>query len=276
MILKNGAWQAEIWPEFGMNTVSLQYRGQELLRRPESGEALAKSPFVYGFPLQLPANRTADGCFRSGDQTYTLPINDPAHRCHIHGCLGKTPFRVTQAEEGSLRAVLENRGEVFPLPFRLELHFRLEAEGYHQAFTFHNTGSRTLPVSFGLHSAFRSRAFLAVDIGRKLHRDQRLLATGQYLPHSALDEALLQGFDPGSHSWSDAYEMAGHTARLGEFLYRVSENFSHWMVWKPAPGSDFFCIEPQCGAANALNNGLGLQLLPPGESLTFETSLCRV
>lgn len=276
MILKKDDWQAEIWPEFGMNTVSLQYQGTELLRRPGSVEALAKSPFVYGLPLQLPANRTADGCFRSGGQTYTLPINDPAHRCHIHGCLATTPFRVTGVQECSLRAVLENRTEVFPLPFRLEVHFRLEKDGYHQSFTFHNTGSQPLPLSFGLHSTFRTPEFLAVDIGRKLHRDGRLLATGQYLPPTRLDEALKQGLDPACHSWSDAYEMAGHTARLGAFLYRVSENFSHWMVWTPAPGSDFFCIEPQCGAANALNNGLGLQLLPPGESMTFETSLCRV
>lgn len=276
MILKNGAWQAEIRPEFGMNTVSLQYRGEELLRRPESREVLEKNPFVYGFPLQLPANRTADGCFRSGGKTYTLPINDPARHCHIHGCLGRTPFQVVEAKECSLRADLENRGEVFPLPFRLEVCFRLENDGYRQEFTFRNTGEQLLPLSFGLHSTFRTPGFLAVDIGRKLCRDERLLPTGEFAPHNAPDRALKQGFDAGSHGWSDAYEMAGHTARLGDFLYRVSENFSHWMIWNPAPGNDFFCIEPQCGAANALQNGLGLQLLPPGESVTFQASLCRL
>ena len=92
MILRSHLWQAEVWPEFGMNTVSLKYADEEILRAPDSPETLAKSPCVYGLPLQLPANRTADGRFSVNGKDFHLPINEPARNCHIHAACARQPF----------------------------------------------------------------------------------------------------------------------------------------------------------------------------------------
>ena len=273
MILKNGLWQAEIWEDFGMNTVSLQYAGTEILRTPGSRETLAQSSVVYGLPLQFPANRTADGCFAVDGVDFSLPINEPARNCHIHGSLAKAAFQVTEVREDSVCAVLENQLCVFPLPFVLRVHYWLDAEGYHQEFRFENTGKTRLPLCFGLHSCFAQQDFLSVGIGRKLHRDDRFLATGEFLPEGTLENAISTGFDPRRQAFSEAYEIGSRTARIGAFSYRVSDHFSHWIFWKPKQDSAFFCIEPQCGAPNALNTGMGLQTLLPGDERTFSTHI---
>ena len=273
MILRSHLWQAEVWPEFGMNTVSLKYANEEILRAPDSPETLAKSPCVYGLPLQLPANRTADGRFSVNGKDFHLPINEPARNCHIHGSLCKAAFQLEDLQEDSVRAVLENRGEVFPLPFRLTVTYWLDDTGYHQEFCFRNTGEDDLLLCFGLHSSFQAKAFLSVSVGRKLDRDRRFLATGHFLPENDLDIALSKGFDPQGQVFSEAYEIGSRTAQMGRFRYQVSDNFSHWILWNPGADSGFFCVEPQCGAPNALNNGLGLQTVPPGDSITFSTHI---
>jgi galactose mutarotase-like enzyme len=42
-------------------------------------------------------------------------------------------------------------------------------------------------------------------------------------------------------------------------------------TWTLSPESDFYCIEPWLGLPNAIHHGLGLRLLPPGQT---ETATC--
>ena len=63
VILQAGAWQARVLPDFGMNMVSLTCGDKQILRSPQSMDALKKEPYVYGIPLLFPANRVEKGEF---------------------------------------------------------------------------------------------------------------------------------------------------------------------------------------------------------------------
>ena len=273
MILAHGNWKAEIWENYGMNTVSLKYMGEEILRRPDSEEILKNSPFTYGLPLQFPANRVKDGCFYVDRKAYSLPVNEEARHCHIHGFLAVSSFEITEQTGCSVKAEFINEGKVFPLPFKLDVEFYLDESGYHQLFAFENTGGETLPLSFGLHSSFRAQKLFSVGTGGRLERDSQLMPTGVILPLNTQDEKIRGGCCSSKYNIGDEYEIAEAYAVTGRFRYTVSDNFSHWMLWNNGPDSGFMCIEPQCGAANSLNNHMGCIFLEGGKTETFRTDI---
>ena len=46
----------------------------------------------------------------------------------------------------------------------------------------------------------------------------------------------------------------------------AAEPFNQWVLWNGDGTQDFICIEPMSGAVNALNSGVGLVQLQPGEA----------
>ena len=111
VILRAGAWTAEILPSFGMNMVSLRVDGKPVLREAGDLHMLETSPFLHGIPLLFPAKRTSGGQFTFEGETYQLPINEPAFGNHLHGLMYNAPFRVVRITESEVTAVYENSGD---------------------------------------------------------------------------------------------------------------------------------------------------------------------
>ena len=53
----------------------------------------------------------------------------------------------------------------------------------------------------------------------------------------------------------------------------AAEPFNQWVLWNGDGTQDFICIEPMSGAVNALNSGVGLVQLEPGEAKTYTVRL---
>ena len=53
--------------------------------------------------------------------------------------------------------------------------------------------------------------------------------------------------------------------------YSVSDNFNQWILWNNDGNQGFISIEPQCGAVNALNSGIGRLDLDPNRCEIFRT-----
>ena len=274
-ILQFQDWEAGIRPDLGMNTVFLRCRGEDILRAPESEDALQAHPCVYGTPLLLPPNRTAGGSFSFGGVRYALPVNDPGGH-HIHGELFHADFRVLRAEAGEITGVFENTGDGFPFPFRIEVQARLGAEGYCQQFRITNTGSSPMPLTFGLHTTFVEKSPIRVPVGQLWERDETLIPTGRKLSPEPRLAAFCQNFLPDGAPVSGFFTSRGNTARIGSFFYRVSDNFNQWTLWNGSGNQGFISIEPQQGAVNALNSGEGLLTLLPGETECYQTWIGRI
>ena len=271
VLLSGFGWEAEISPEFGMNTLALTYNGKPILRCPDSAEAFRKSPVVYGSPLLLPPNRTEDASFLFQGQHYTLPMNEPKFNNNLHGALYHTPFRILEQTDCSVTAYFENRDELFPFPFLLTVHFWLDETGYHQAFTVENTGTGDMPLTFGLHTNFQAPSIFKAPLLHKWEMNDRHLPTGKQLPLTELEQSYCAGSGPSGYPIFGAFVAAGHTAQLDDLLYTVSENFNHWVLWNSTGDRGFISIEPQQGNVNSLNSGIGLSCLSPGEKETYTT-----
>lgn len=271
--LSCGKWQAEIAPQMGMNTVRLNCDGKAVLRSPDCWRTLVEGSCVYGTPILLPPNRTEGGKFTFDGRTWQLCVNEPAFGNHLHGLVHCQNFAVKEATGTFVSAVYENRGETFPYPYRMEVNCRITEEGYLQEFLITNTGKTDMPVAFGLHTVFAGPEYIAVPI------DKRWVVNDCYIPTGELEEltgeqrSYRDGMDPNGREVRGFYTSCGCEARVGDFCYRVSDNFNQWVLWNADPNSGFCAVEPMCGAVNALNSGEGLLRLVPGDTVRFATSI---
>lgn len=268
-----GDWEALVAPAFGMNVISLTYRGEAVLRSPESWGALKNDSCVYGTPILMPPNRTAGGVFTFAGKEYRLPVNEPAFHNHLHGRLHCQSFAVTEEKETYLRGIYENHGESFPFPFRLEAACGLTEKGLLQEFVFTNTGETDMPLTVGLHTVFAVKEQIRVPIGRRWTVNDCYIPTGELEDLTEESETYRDGMDPNGQLVRGFYTSAGNEARIDRFRYRVSPNFDQWVLWN-ADGKGGFCaIEPMQGPVNALNSGVSLIRLKPGESERYATAI---
>ena len=270
-----GAWQAEIAPQMGMNTVRLTCDGRAVLRSPVSWEALKEGSCVYGTPILLPPNRTEEGRFTFDGKTWQLDINEPAFRNHLHGYVHCQSFAVKSASDTHVSAVYENKGETFPYPYRMEVNFSITQEGYLQEFLITNTGDSDMPVAFGLHTVFAAPQSIAVPIHKRWKVNSCHIPTGELEELSDEAQTYRDGVNPNGREVRGFYTSCGYEARLGEFCYRVSDNFNQWVLWNAEPDSGFCAVEPMCGAVNALNSGEGLLRLTAGDTVRFATAIYK-
>ena len=271
--LKNGKWEATVVPAYGMTTTALTYDGEAILRAPASDEAFEKRPTVYGVPLLLPPSRTEGGKFTFDGVEYNLPINEPARGNHLHGFLNRTPFTITEQTESAVCAYLDNKGEIFPFPFRAGVKFTLDESGYKQEFTIENTGDKDMPLLFGLHSNFAEKDSFVVPIAKRLALNERLLPTGETLELSEQEKTFRVGGNSHGVPMEGAFTSDGCVAKTGKMRYTVSENFTRWVLWNEDGLGGFYSLEPLSGTINALNTGDGLIRLGVGESTTFTTHI---
>ena len=157
--LKDGARAvAEIAPALGNNCYSFS-AGTAVLEPVDFAE-FRQRPTSYGIPILFPfPNRVRDGRFRFGGEEYAP---DPPR----HGFVRDKAWVVEQygasEEEGAwiissfdTAAYGERILKSFPFPFRLEVTYRLKNGALEMATIARNTGTREMPVGFGIHPYFR-------------------------------------------------------------------------------------------------------------------------
>lgn len=269
--LKKGFWEAECLPRWGMNTMVLRYKGQDILRCPECEDDLHKtdiSPLLYGQPLLFPANRTRDGKFTFAGTEYQLPLNETETMCNQHGQLFVTPFDVLEHTDTKIVGELKNSGYFYPFPFRMTVTDELSESGYKRTLVLENTGKTAMPYTLGFHTAFEEPKRFTVPLKSRNTWDEKWFPTGQTEPDVFPDqtpEGKLSGY----------YVSAGNTALLNDVVFTVSENFDHWILYNGGGGQGFLCVEPQCGAVNGLNEEGKHRILQPGEAETFTLTISK-
>lgn len=265
VLLTGFGWEAELWPDYGMGLVTLRYQGRHLLRSPASRRAYGEFPVIYGSPLLLPPNRTDGAAFTFQGKQYRLPVNEPRFGNNMHGALYHTPFQVLSRTADSVTAQVENRGGLFPFPFRLTVCCQIREDGFHQSFTVENTGPSVMPLTFGLHTNFVAPRVFRVPIGCRWEENARYIPTGKLLDLTETEQGFRVSGQPQGAPICGFYTAEGHTVCLDDLRYTVSGNFDHWVLWNGEGCEGFISIEPQQGNTDCLNNGQGLLLLAPGQ-----------
>ena len=272
-VIESGGWRAEVSPTIGGNIVSLTYCKKDIYAPLKEEKQLEENPFIYGSPILLPANRTAKGKFRFEDKEYILPVNEPSTGCHLHGFVHKQTFNVINCSNSQIKLVYENKGEIYPFPFILEVCYLIRDGKFRQEYTVTNTGKSDMPFTFALHTTFAEPKSFSLPIDFCLEKDNHHIPTGKYIPLNPQEIGYTLGSPSKGLVISGYYRSCGNTAYLDDISYTVSDNFDHWILFNGRGESGLLCIEPQCGKVDGLNIKDGCKILNPNEETEFWTEL---
>lgn len=266
-ILRAGAWEAAVSPDFGANLTALTYENDPVLRSPKNEEDLRKKDrFVYGNPLLFPPNRTKDGIFYFDGQEYRLPVNEPERGNHLHGLLFDAPFQILEHTQTELVCFYQNKGERFPFHFTIFFYYTISESGLLARIDIYNDGTKPMPLAMGFHTTFTEPQSFSVPLGKRWERDERFLPTGRLLELNEKESQMTKEFCPKGNALTGYYTAAGHLVKIGSYHMETSQQFDQWVLFNGGGGQGYLCIEPQIGCVNGLNFPNGCRVIQAGQT----------
>lgn len=267
--LSGFGWNATISAGSGANILLLTCHGEHVLRPLPNP---CPDPYTVGSPLLFPANRTANGCFDYEGRKYALTVNDKKSGANLHGFLFRQSFSVDHVASDTVELHYENRKEIYPFPFRISVTYHIEEGSFLSRYQIKNTGTMTMPFTFGLHTTFPEPDRFQVPLESRQEKTENHIPTGRYVPLDMRERHYCTGSPSRGLEISGYYKAAGACARIGKKLLYQTEGFDHWVLYNGGGDSGFLCIEPQCGGVNGLNLP-NCPVLEPGQSREFQTCL---
>jgi aldose 1-epimerase len=242
-------------------------------------EYYSKSSLLAPFP-----NRISDGTYKFETDEYTLQINKPDEHNAIHGFVSDKPFSVVSSGvvDGQYQLMLEyvsKETKGYPFPFAINVVYMFSSDGMLTVQTrVINSGTRSIPIGFGWHPyvTFRkniNELALRLPAVHQIEVDDRLIPTGSmftvtdWTTQKSLGETT---FDTGFQFLSnDKTVSLFDVERNIGIQVECRDGYEYVQVFTP-PWRTSLAIEPMTCVANAFNNGLGLKILKPEESLFAE------
>jgi aldose 1-epimerase len=168
--------------------------------------------------------------------------------------------------------------EGYPFPFKMTVTYRFGGVWLEVDTEITNLCKTEMPAGFGWHPYFKignnvSELRLRLPEVEKIAVDKRLIPTGKQKKYT--DFANLSGignteFDTGFHltAGQGEVELFNELKGLYVTVSMMGEDnpYKYVQLYIP-PSRDSIAVEPMTCAANAFNNGLGLRILAPEESL---------
>lgn len=297
--LVGGGYEADVSSVRGGTCFRLRHlpTGADLLRTPRDEAHLSENVYLFGNPLLFPPNRIVDASFDFDGRTYTLPLNEPATGCHIHGALYDQCFTVEEQTKNSVRMTYRaEAGEYigFPHAFTFTRAYRLDEDGLFEEDTVTNDSDMRMPFLLAYHTTF-NLAFLKdaapedirvqLSLGREEMRTEKFIPTGVFRAPEAREAEFARGtYTPHRTHLSAFYEVDGDgtaiitdTVRGRSIVYEADPDFSYRMLFATKDGGFFVC-EPQTAAIDCFHlegspEDYGLIVLAPGETKKLWTRM---
>ena len=276
VVIKCGDWEGGAVARLGGNLIYLKYKGEDIFRPLLCESDIEKNPYIQGSPILLPANRTYLGRFTFEGVEYSLPITEPRTNSHLHGLVHRQAFELVESDAASVKMKYSNRGEAYPFYFDIEVTYTADEKGISQKYVITNTDTKNMPYTFCLHSTFVEPESFVMPVSARQEHNEIDIPTGRFVELNAEEQLYSTGAPSKDKSVCGYYVLSGHTARIGDILYTVSDNFDHWITYNARGKAGFICIEPQAGLVNGLNIEGGARILAPGESAVYTTRYTHV
>lgn len=269
VVLRAGAWEAEVRPEVGGSLATLRRDGVDVLRPmpTDSTDPL----HAACFPLAPWCNRVRDSRFTHGTRAIILPANFPPEPHSLHGLSWHRPWTVERRTDAECRLADEYDGAgSWPWAFRAEQQIALEADGLTLTLALANPSDEPMPAGLGLHPYFRRRPETRVRFaaGHVLLAQPDCLPTGEIAPADRFGDWAAGAPLPGETvdhcfaEWSGDAEIADSLGTIA--LTAHGAPFLH--LYAPADVSAL-CLEPVSHSPDALNRAPEEMLvLAPGQS----------
>ncbi len=275
LVLQHQAARLVVAPYRGGAVRELTWRGRPILR--PAGPGASEDPFAAAcFPMVPFVNRIARGRFSFAGRSVRLQPNWSEDPHPIHGQGWRARWQVQAETQTSATLRFEGGGDEWPWRYGCEQRFRLLPDGLSIELAIENLSDAPMPAMLGLHPYFpqAAEARLQAQLPSVWMTDTAALpveeaktpADWRFEPRRSVQSVPLDhcfcGWDgQASIEWPD--RAISLRATHCPFLH----------VYAPA-GRNFFCIEPQTGAAGALGrNAADVPALAPGDGTAIEVHM---
>jgi aldose 1-epimerase len=256
-----------------------------VLKTPGTPETLqndtqSASELLFPFASRIPGGR-----YKFLNKEYVLVQNDPHHPSAIHGLVRKQNFhlseQVVHEDKGYLKLHYNIQGaEGYPFSIDFSVKYTLHQDGlFTLTYEATNTGADPAPVMFGWHPYFRLGNELTdawkIDIPSNeiVSFDENMIPTGtEEFPISGptllFKKVLDNCFVVKTSQDSVVTKLISDNQHVTlEVQQETGEGkFNHLVVYTPSE-RDCVAIEPLTGNVDSFNNGEGLNILAPGNSI---------
>jgi aldose 1-epimerase len=286
VVVRRGAFSAEIWPELGGAIACFERRqpfgmtsSAQPLFRSTRGQLRYLPTDLANFPLLPYSNRIAHGRFQVGGRTYEVPRNFAGFEHPLHGVGWLRPWLVLDQQSDRCVMRLVHTGDAdWPCAFTALQEIALTESGLELRLDLINSGDTAMPYGMGQHPYVRrpagTRIFASVA-GVWLSDEQQLpthrvpLPAQWNLPQGRVFDSCFVDhcFDGLSGDvrveWPDGSGLRISSSPAMPFLHLYS-----------VPERDFVCVEPVSQRPNAFNAAAGDQpaagvaMLEPRQSTT--------
>lgn len=279
--LQHGAVTAQI-AQVGASLRALAVDGVDLVSRyPEN----IPTPSCSGVVLAPWPNRVRDGAWDDDGTPQQLAITEPKLHNASHGLLRFTAYEIEQTDaSATLRATIHPQTG-FPYEIETTVTYALTDAGVQVTHTLTNRTDAPAPAALGTHpfvtigDVDAHDLVLTVPAHTQFDTDERMLPTGTSAAPAGLREGVRLGdvtLDTGFTDLDrDADGRIRHSLTAPDGR-RVTlwqgEGFDFVQVYTTTgyPGHELaVAIEPMTAPADAMNSGLGIRRLAPGETWTL-------
>lgn len=283
----DGRWVRGVISGVGAALRSLSIDGLELT---PGFDNAGPAPYFCGKVLIPWPNRVRDGQWTHEGTTLQLDLTDPVHRTALHGLLSATDHQPTASTTSSITlSAPVHQQPGYPFHLDTEVRYQLVGDGLVTTHTIRNIGPTCAPVALGAHPFLSigdvptETLTLTVEGSHHIDVDDRLIPVG-VTPVDGTDWDLRRGRTIAELDLDDAWSVSNnadggstHTLRApdGRSVSLWADHhfgFVHVFLTRRFPRGDGFgtaiALEPMTSQADALNNGVGLRWLAPGEVLS--------
>lgn len=282
--LSNGQLTAKIYPNLGGSLQQLTFKGMDIIDGINADETgleeyrnTFKSSILFPFP-----NRVKDGKYSYGERTYELSINDLHFNNAIHGLVHDKHFSYEILENDSNKIILklsyiaDGSDAGFPFAYNFDLVYTFDRSGTCTLrFEVFNSGYQTFPFGIGWHPYFLSRDLGKSRVTAKFK--DHFICPERMIPEEKEQAQLNEQFLVGEKTFDDGFSLWEPNCSLETTDYSITLIFDtgsepYLQVYTPDHRQSI-AIEPMTCVTDALNNGIGLEALDPGESYQWSVKM---
>jgi aldose 1-epimerase len=267
-----------IAPELGSNMFRLHVGSHDILYY--DLEALKRMDFTGNFVLWPLPNRIRDKRYTYQGQAYSLEaVTRPqGNAVLIHGLVFDRPWQyerpVVTPEGASVTTYVEMNEDApyfasYPFPSRFSLTYKLTSSGVTITYKVENKGTKDLPFGFALHPYFsllsgKEDTLVNLPAEAVMEADDELLPTGRVFDVNKIMYAMYDlrtpipvGYLKLDHVYTHLHKQQPAVLDYKTQGFRLeiggTDDFTHIVIYTPADGSPFVCVEHQTCSTDAVN-----------------------
>jgi aldose 1-epimerase len=271
-------------PQFGACLLDLQFNHRSVLDGYNSPEEMIDNKWSKNIILLPYPNRLRDGQYVHNGTTYQFELTNADTQNSIHGFGKDAPMVVDLMWKNEKEAGLtcswqyDGANAAYPFRFTSKITMLLRAREFEMSMAVTNDSTVEIPVGLGWHPYFKMSeksddSSLHIPDCQIISIDDRMLPTGekadfQAFTHlSQIDTSILDnGFLIKNQTKNAETILASEHGQLTFWQETGYRKWNFLQVFTP-PHRKSVAIEPMTCNIDAFNNGDGLVMLKPEESM---------